>query len=43
VLLTAALSIGDTRSGKLRGDGGQAPFAGHAFERVITSVFELKS
>jgi hypothetical protein len=28
---------------QLRGDGGYAPFAGHAFERVIASVFELKS
>jgi hypothetical protein len=28
---------------QLRGDGGEVPFAWHAFERVIASVFELKS
>jgi hypothetical protein len=28
---------------QLRGDGGEVPFAGHAFEGVIASVFELKS
>jgi hypothetical protein len=31
------------RRGQLRGDGGEVPFAGHAFERVAAAVFELKS